>query len=229
MATPSHSKKSASGKGGGKDDPEIKYPRRTARRKLTRSAILKAAATLFGESGFGATTLQMIADAADVHVATLFLHFKTKSDLALGLVTTRADDLRRRAFDARESVSFFEFLRQEAQRLVDDMKAESRPGVTLWNALQKDGELAFAWSRYESEQKAIYADYIATEFDLDRAVDYRPDLIAALMSQSTLLPHTKWIESTGRLALADEIFKAVDISERAARVILKPATDSASS
>lgn len=227
MATPPHSKKSASGKGDGNDAPEIKYPRRTARRKLTRIAILKAAEKLFGESGFGATTLQMIADAADVHVATLSLHFKTKSDLALGLVTQRADDLRTRAFEARGSISFFEFFRQEAQRLIDDMEVESGPGVALWKALQKDRELAFAWSNYRSEQKSIYADYIATELDLDRADDYRPDLIAALMSQSTLLPQMKWIESTGRLALSDEIFKAVDISERAARVILEPVIDNA--
>ncbi|MFB7716355.1 TetR/AcrR family transcriptional regulator [Nocardia sp. NPDC056100] len=53
-------------------------PARGGRRAQTRRRIAEAAAVLFAERGYAATTLQAIADAAGVHVQTVYQAFGTK-------------------------------------------------------------------------------------------------------------------------------------------------------
>ncbi|MGY2061912.1 TetR/AcrR family transcriptional regulator, partial [Nocardia gipuzkoensis] len=53
-------------------------PNRGARRQATRRRVAEAAAELFAERGYAATTLQAIADAAGVHVQTIYQAFGTK-------------------------------------------------------------------------------------------------------------------------------------------------------
>jgi AcrR family transcriptional regulator len=55
--------------------------RRSRRTARTRQAILTAAAALFADRGYAGTTLQAIADAADVSVETVYVRFGSKSNL----------------------------------------------------------------------------------------------------------------------------------------------------
>ena len=63
-------------------DPELRYSGRMAtqaeRRKLTQTAIVKAATQIFGERGFAATTMDEIAAAARVAKGAVYHHFPTK-------------------------------------------------------------------------------------------------------------------------------------------------------
>ena len=52
--------------------------RRLARARQTRRAIIEAAITLFTTQGYGATTLQAIADEAGVAVQTIYATLKNK-------------------------------------------------------------------------------------------------------------------------------------------------------
>ncbi len=57
---------------------------RQARRKAaTRQRIVDAASQLFWTKGYGATSIHDIAEAADIAVGTLYLHFSGKADVAL--------------------------------------------------------------------------------------------------------------------------------------------------
>jgi AcrR family transcriptional regulator len=56
-------------------------PRRVAQQRATRRAIVAAAAQLFAERGYVATSFDAIAEAASVGRATVFAHFPRKSDL----------------------------------------------------------------------------------------------------------------------------------------------------
>ena len=51
----------------------------------SRARLIDAAAELFGEVGYNATTLDSVADRAGLHVQTLYRHFPSKPDLATGL------------------------------------------------------------------------------------------------------------------------------------------------
>jgi len=83
-------------------------PRRAARRQ----AILDAATDLFADRGFGAVSVQEIADAAGTHKTTVLYHFETKEALyeavleqALGLLAQGMGEFMRGDFK-RERVAY---------------------------------------------------------------------------------------------------------------------------
>src|SRR4051794_7079027 len=55
--------------------------RRSRRGAETRKKVEEAAGRLFQERGYYATTLQQIADAAGVHVQTIYLAYGTKAEV----------------------------------------------------------------------------------------------------------------------------------------------------
>src|ERR687893_2269821 len=57
---------------------------RERKKKATRAAIHDAAMRLFEEHGFAGTTVDQIAEAADVSRATVFTYFPTKEDIVFG-------------------------------------------------------------------------------------------------------------------------------------------------
>jgi len=67
------------------DAQALKFPRRTIRRQETRARIVAAASRLFRSVGYAEATMAAIAEAADVHVTTMFTHFKSKAELAATL------------------------------------------------------------------------------------------------------------------------------------------------
>jgi hypothetical protein len=65
------------------EPPAAEPTRRDRKKAATRSQILDAATKLFWERGYEATSIQDIADAADVAFRTFYLHFATKADVAI--------------------------------------------------------------------------------------------------------------------------------------------------
>jgi AcrR family transcriptional regulator len=57
---------------------------RERKKRATRAAIHHAAMQLFAERGYAATTIDDVADSADVSRATVFSYFATKEDLVFG-------------------------------------------------------------------------------------------------------------------------------------------------
>jgi AcrR family transcriptional regulator len=200
---------------------EIKYPRRTARRKLTREKIIRAAARLFNDAGYSATTMQNIADAADVHVTTLFMHFNSKADLATEFGVAATDELRERAFAARDSVPFLDFFRAELDRAVAVSKKQSSQSLMLWRGLRDEKDLAYALAAYEQALRDIYAEYVAHVYGLDRAADFRADIVAAILVSSVSLANDKWVEAPNMIDLGAELSRAVAVAETAVFAILE--------
>src|ERR1700675_3276697 len=110
-----------------------------------RARILKAALVHFQKVGYADATLNAIADAADVHVTTLFTHFKTKRDLATSLADAAIERLPGLIGAAKGERACFDFFRElvlttaaSRQRLGDHKSG-------LRQELQKDPELALSW------------------------------------------------------------------------------------
>lgn len=219
--TPKTDKPASAPRGKQITDSEIKYPRRTERRKRTRLKILSVAAEQFSKSGFSATTMQSIADEADIHVTTLFMHFNSKNELATSLATSAVDELRERALAARQTTPFFEFFRTETLTFSTKGRDAASSTYAVWDALREDRDLAFALLEYEEGQKDIYADYISAEYGINREVSYLPDLVSSLMVASAALPHRKFAHTAPLKELADEIKRSISACEQAALQLLE--------
>src|SRR5918998_1535252 len=66
---------------------------RERKKKATRDAIHHGAMRLFAEHGFAGTTIDQIADAADVSRATVFGYFPTKEEIVFGEAAAAIDAL----------------------------------------------------------------------------------------------------------------------------------------
>jgi AcrR family transcriptional regulator len=88
---------------------------RGRQKTLVRDAVLDAALLLFSESGYQKTTMQAIANAAGIGVATLFRHFNTKASVLADLVQRDLEELFR-----------------ETHKLLEEPPADPKAGITTF-------------------------------------------------------------------------------------------------
>ncbi len=74
--------------------------RRERTRQQHREEIISAATELFARHGYDGTSMQMIADQAEISVGKLYLHFEGKEDMYQSVVEFHAGKVRERANDA---------------------------------------------------------------------------------------------------------------------------------
>lgn len=67
-------------------EPRVGRLTRERRRELTRTALIEAAAELFGRQGFHATSLEEIANAAGFTRGAIYKNFKSKEDILIAVV-----------------------------------------------------------------------------------------------------------------------------------------------
>ena len=107
--------------------------RRERKKRQTSEAIQVAARRLFAAQGYAATTVQQIADEADVAERTLFRYFESKEDLLLPDVEAFFDlvesAVRARPIDETPLTSIFEALAEVTDRSGLGPLLESGPAV----------------------------------------------------------------------------------------------------
>lgn len=79
-----------------KDKPSKSALRRQREREQRYQTILKAAEALFAADGYHKTSMEKIADAAEVSVGTVYFYFKNKEDLIVQLMDEIGFQLRNR-------------------------------------------------------------------------------------------------------------------------------------
>lgn len=197
-----------------------KFPRRTQRRQQTRARIISAADKLFRTVGYGAATMAAIADEADVHVTTLFTHFKTKHDLAVSMNEQSVAILESMVAEAKGVRPFFDFYLNLVMNTASRFEAAGDPGASVWRQLSLDPALAFAWMQYEERQAELLSEYVAHDYGLDPDTDYRPRMVAHLLLSASSVSHRRWAESDRPLNLQTETRAAVELAIRMARSVL---------
>ncbi|MGO9935719.1 MAG: TetR/AcrR family transcriptional regulator [Steroidobacteraceae bacterium] len=202
-----------------REDQDERFPRRSARRIRTRAKILEAALAHFQKAGYADATLNAIADAADVHVTTLFTHFKTKRDLATSLADAEIERLAGLIGAAKGRRAFFDFFRALVLTTAASRQKFGDHKSGIRQELQQDPELALSWLRYEEKEVLLLADYIAHDYGLDLKADYVPYLAASIIISSGVISYTRWRSLKG-LDLVQETEVALDYAERMARAIL---------
>ncbi len=106
----------------------------TARRQDRRRAILDAATELFSERGYGAVSIQEIADAAGAHKTTVLYHFATKEALHEAVL----DEALGRIAEVMREFLAGEFSRPRVGYLLDQMHAFFAEHIPLARILERE-------------------------------------------------------------------------------------------
>jgi AcrR family transcriptional regulator len=102
---------------------------RERKKRKTRWAIQEHALRLFAQQGYDATTVEQIAEAAEISPSTFFRYFKTKEDV---VVQDRYDDMMLAAIEATPpEVGPFETLRQAMLGSMTEIDAAEQQRILL--------------------------------------------------------------------------------------------------
>lgn len=191
-----------------------RFPRRTAAKARTRVRIEAAARRLFADLGYADATMIAIAEAADIHVTTLFTHFASKRDL-LTAVAAAAGEWFDSAVAAQRAAGIpaLVFWRDLVTRAADAYERDSKVQLDLGRAMAGEPELLPAWIAHQRRQVTAMTAYIACDMGVDPAVDRRPQMAAAMLVAGGLMAFDAWIASGRTGDLAVENARLLDAAE----------------
>jgi AcrR family transcriptional regulator len=148
--------------------------RKTAR---TRAAIVSSAQKLFDEQGYEATTLEQIAEMADVHKQTVLRYFRNKEEIALAFRIQAIEEFELGLVAPTRKVDPLTYWRHFA---LASAKAVARRGdLFKYNEFLRSDPRLFAQS-LALEQR--YEDALAKAFAADAGVDPNTDLFSMMIA-----------------------------------------------
>ena len=195
---------------------EKQYPMRTSRRKKTRAAIIAAADKLFRQAGYKNTTMNAIADAAEVHVTTVFNHFPNKTDLVAKIAGGSVIGLEREIAVHKGKTPFFDFMRK-VTKMGSEYSSQRQPDAIHSDVgvfLGENPDVMATWLVSEAKKAQMLADYVADEYDMDTANDLTPSLVANMIVTGTVQAYQRWLESKGQTDLVADALSVIDCSEK---------------
>lgn len=141
-----------------------KSARRAAQAASTRQDVLDAAKSLFERHGYGATTMDMIADLAKMSTGTIYTSFKTKPAVLKAILDT-FDHALNGAVTGDNAQAWMsepkELLNHIVRRMVDLCSSADGILSVAWSAAHTDREFASWWEREEASRWHDLQPYVA--------------------------------------------------------------------
>jgi len=156
--------------------PESKTSRRERSKADKMRRILAAGEKLFSKQGFDGTTVQQIADEADIAVGTLFLYISDKSELLLRLFHYSTDlELGQAVRRMKASRKFLPAVRRFLEDLILPYEKDHELAKVFWREfLFHKGEVRAELDKQASEILRALAEVIAIaqkRREIDQSVD----------------------------------------------------------
>lgn len=193
---------------------KVSFPRRTAAKARTRQRIEEAARRLFVTLGYGDATMAAIAEAADIHITTLFTHFASKRELAAAIAVRAGERFEEIVTMQRaQGVPVLAFWRNQVARIAHAYERDGDGQINLGRALAGEPELLPVWYGHQRLQIDLMTDYIADELGIDAAKDGRAQMAAAMLVAGGRMAFDSWVESGGAGDLVAENERLLDAAE----------------
>jgi AcrR family transcriptional regulator len=188
---------------------------RERKKQKTKEAIQREALRLFQEKGYGETTIEQIAAAAEISPSTFFNYFPTKEDLVI--------------FDRYDPI--FESFLMEMPNDGPLSRSIERALTMLAGALEADRETILVrsklglevpevrarfWGELEKAQN-LFAGLIAKRSGRD-ASDFEVRVLAMVLVMASFEGNVEWIRRGGRGDLFALVKEALDVSGVLARL-----------
>ena len=190
---------------------DVRYPLRERRKRRTRAALVDASRELFGRNGFTATTMEQIAEQANVHVQTLYRHFPSKEDLALAPERERFEGFRAQVEDPGRTVGTLALWRTWVEAWAREVSEQRREGFL---ARARDREhtptLAVAQLRLWHDYEDLLTAMLARDSGCDPDRDRLPRLIACMLWGGNHAALRRWMAAEGRGDLVGDVLGVID-------------------
>ena len=159
---------------------------RERKKRATRTAIHDAAMSLFADQGFAGTTIDEIAERADVSRATVFSYFPAKEDIVFGDAPAAIDMLASALRDRPSGTDVISCVRAWLGQLTGWIE----PGLVLQTRLQREvPSVAARRLRLNRDLEDVIAEALTAELRFDSP-------LAAPLVASSLLTALRMIEET---------------------------------
>lgn len=190
---------------------EVQYPLRERRKRRTRAALVDAGRELFGRHGFAATTMEQIAEQADVHVQTLYRHFPSKEALALAPERERFEGFRRQVEDPERIVATLTLWRTWVEAWAREVSEQRREGfLARARDRERTPSLAVAQLRLWHDYEDLLTAMLARDAGCDPDRDRLPRLVACMLWGGNHAALRRWVAADGRGDLVDEVLSVID-------------------
>jgi AcrR family transcriptional regulator len=177
-------------------------PTRRERKKLeTRTALEEAALRLFGEKGYDQTTVEDIAETADVAVRTFFRYFSSKQDVLFGEVVTDRITRLRTELAARPATEEPLASVIAVMSLLDFAPDEEQQVLARMDLLRRQPTLLTRYLEILDELRTVVAEFVAERTGLDPRRELYPALVAGAWATVWDASLKIWVESGGQRSL----------------------------
>jgi len=193
---------------------------RERKKQKTRVAIQRAAMKLFMKQGYEATTVEQIADAAEISPSTFFNYFPSKEDVVF---TDDYDQRFTSMFESRPADEPLGVAIRETMNLALGQSMERDRDVLLARAqlvLDVPALRARLWGDLVQAQEQ-FAELIAARSGRP-ADDFEVRVTAMVIVSALTVASTEWVRSGGREDLMEMINRALEVVETGAQVHLSP-------
>ena len=191
-------------------------PTRRERKKLeTRQALEEAALRLFAAKGYEQTTVEDIAEAADVAVRTFFRYFSSKQHVLFGdVVTDRVGRLRTELATRPREETPVESIIAVMDLLDFATEEEEQQILARLDLMRAQPSMVSRYLELTNEMRLAVVDFVAERTGLDPRRDVYPLLLAGACAASWDISLNLWAASGATLSLRElrhEAFAALTV------------------
>ena len=181
-------------------------PLRERKKRRTRDVLFAAAARLFLEQGYEATTVEQIAEAAEASPRTFFRYFGTKDDVLFCRHDEYVAAFRQLLASRREGETLAKLLRRAAGAVVADLIGDdSREAVTLQQIVASVPALTGRQLELDIDFEEAIAEVVAAHAPGPDA-ELRARLVAGAVAGAMRAAERAWVSSGG----ADDLDRLLD-------------------
>ncbi|MBX3484119.1 TetR/AcrR family transcriptional regulator [Phenylobacterium sp.] len=198
----------------------MKLPLRERKKVRTAQAIEKAASELFDAQGFDATTLEQIAEVADIHKQTVLRYFKTKEDIAFAHRNRLFDDFVR-GLEGRQGgvLDYWRGYIEETSKYASKTNA-----LRKWlDFIGPDDRLYAYQLRLNQRYQDVLADALAVEAGTDPDSDVFAHAIAAMLVGGNADVARMTIRGGRDKDVAHNVVQVIDLAQTLRRETIPPA------
>jgi AcrR family transcriptional regulator len=180
-------------------------PSRRERKKLaTRQALEEAALRLFAAKGYEQTTVEDIAEAADVAVRTFFRYFSSKQDVLFGEVATdRVGRLRSELAARPVTETAVESVIAVMEQLDLVNVEEEQQILARLDLMRHQPTLRTRYLELIDSMRLVIAEFVADRTGTNARQDLYPLMVAAAAAGTLDTSLTLWAESGGAQSLRE--------------------------